>query len=41
VNTTDIDRTVTLDPEITNVTVCGGGWQESGKISLAFELTIV
>jgi hypothetical protein len=40
-NATNIDRTVTLDPEITNVTVCGGSRISEGKVSLAFELTIL
>lgn len=40
-NTTDIDRTITLDPEITAVTACGGGADPHGKVSLAFELSVV
>jgi hypothetical protein len=41
VNATNIDRTVTLDREITNVTVCGVGFNQDGKVSLGFELSIV
>ncbi|WP_419999139.1 hypothetical protein [Streptomyces boninensis] len=41
VNAADIDRTVTLDPEITAVTACVGGWQSTGKISVGFELSVV
>jgi hypothetical protein len=40
-NAANIDRTVTLDPEITAVTACGGGAKSDGKVSLAFELSIV
>jgi hypothetical protein len=36
---TNIDQTLTLDPEITHVTACAGGFQPSGKISVAFELS--
>ena len=40
-NATNIDRTITLDPEITDVTVCAGGGNSDGKVSVGFELTIV
>jgi hypothetical protein len=40
-NDTNIDRTITLDPEITDVTVCAGGGNSDGKVSVGFELSIV
>lgn len=40
-NATNIDRTVTLDPEITSVMVCGSGAKSDGRATLAFELSIV
>ena len=38
---TSIDRTVTLDPEITAVTVCAGGGNPGGTVSVGFELSVV
>jgi hypothetical protein len=38
-NGTNIDQTLTLDPEITHVTACAGGFQATGRISVAFELS--
>lgn len=34
-------RTITLDPEITAVTVCAGGGDPDGQVSVGFELSIV
>ena len=41
--TTDggIDRTVALDPEITEVTACAVGFVTTGKVTVTFELSIV
>ncbi|WBB63041.1 hypothetical protein O7599_11155 [Streptomyces sp. WMMC500] len=40
-DTEDIDRTVTLDPEITDVTACGWNRAPDGQVSLGFELSLV
>ena len=40
-NAANIDRTVTLDPEITAVTVCAGGASSQGRVSVSFELSVV
>jgi hypothetical protein len=40
-NATNIDRTVSLDPEITAVTACAWGANANGKVSVSFELSIV
>jgi hypothetical protein len=43
VTTTDggIDQTVVLDPEITEVTACAGGYITAGRNTVSFELSIV